>query len=778
MEAWVFTGQGSQRRGMGAGLLERYPEHCATADRVLGRSVRELCLQDPDDLLRLTRYAQPALFVVNALGFLAAREEGGAPDFLAGHSLGEYVALFAAGCFDFETGVRLVARRGELMGEAGGGGMAAVVGLAAEQVVALLADGGLTEVDVANHNSATQVVVAGPAEAIPAVRELVRRHGTGRCVPLNVGTAFHSRQMADAARRFARFLDGFRLADPQLPVISNVTAEPYRPGTVAELLGRQIDSPVRWRESMHELLRQGVSELREIGPARVLTAFWETARSEPRLPARSAAPPLLPAGPAPLRSPAVPVPVSLPLPLPLPQAGPGQAPDPDAAALGSAEFRRDYGLRYAYLAGGMFRGVASTALVVRLARAGLMGYLGAGGLAGPEVRRGLEVIRAELGADGAFGVNVLHSIDEPGPEERLVDLCLEYGVRFVEAAAFTGVTPALVRFRFTGAHRGADGRPRAVRHVLAKVSRPEVAAEFLAPAPEAVVARLVASGGLTRAEGEAARLLPVSGDLCVEADSGGHTDGGVALTLVPSLGRLRDELAARYGYPERVRVGAAGGLGSPEAVAAAFLLGADFVVTGSVNQCTPEADTSDAVKDLLATLDVQDTAYAPAGDLFELGARVQVVRKGTLFAARANRLHQLYRQHGSLADLDEATRRSLERTCFRRPLEQVWKETREYFLGIDRADQVERAERDPKHLMALVFRSYFARSNSAARAGDPAERANYQIHSGPAIGAFNRFVHGTELADWRARHVDAVAELLMCGAARTIRERFAALARD
>ncbi|WP_231591056.1 ACP S-malonyltransferase [Saccharothrix sp. ST-888] len=760
----MFTGQGSQRKGMGAGLLERYPEHCATADRVLGRSVRELCLQDPDGLLGLTRYAQPALFVVNALGCLAAREEGAAPDFLAGHSLGEYVALFAAGCFDFETGVRLVARRGELMGEAGGGGMAAVVGLAAEQVAALLADGGLTEVDIANHNSATQVVVAGPAEAIPAVRELVRRHGTGRCVPLNVGTAFHSRHMADAARRFARFLVGFRLADPQLPVISNVTAEPYRPGTVAELLGRQIDSPVRWRESMHELLRQGVSELREIGPAPVLTAFWETARNEPRLPARSAAPPP-PAASAPLRSPAV------------PDRGAAD-PDPGAAALGSAEFRRDYGLRYAYLAGGMFRGVASTALVVRLARAGLMGYFGAGGLAAPDVRRGLGTIRAELGADGAFGVNVLHSIDEPGPEERLVDLCLEYGVRFVEAAAFTGVTPALVRFRFTGAHRDADGRPTAVRHVLAKVSRPEVAAEFLAPAPEAVVARLVAAGGLTREEGEVARLLPVSADLCVEADSGGHTDGGVALTLVPSLGRLRDELAARYGYPERVRVGAAGGLGSPEAVAAAFMLGADFVVTGSVNQCTPEADTSDAVKDLLATLDVQDTAYAPAGDLFELGARVQVVRKGTLFAARANRLHQLYRQHGSLAELDEATRRSLERTCFRRPLEQVWKETREYFLGIGRTDQVERAERDPKHLMALVFRSYFARSNSAARAGDPAERANYQIHSGPAIGAFNRLVHGTELADWRARHVDAVAELLMRGAARTVRERFAALARD
>src|SRR5262249_2810357 len=150
--------------------------------------------------------------------------------------------------------------------------------------------------------------------------------------------------------------------------------------------------------------------------------------------------------------------------------------------------------------------------------------------------------------------------------------------------------------------------------------------------------------------------LPVSGELCVESDSGGHTDGGVALVLLPSMLRLRDSVAARHGYPGRIRVGPGGALCAPEALAAGFLLAAGFAVTGSVNQCTVEAGTSEAVKDLLAALDVQDTAYAPAGDLFELGARVQVARKGTLFAARANRLYQVYRQHQSLDDIDPATR--------------------------------------------------------------------------------------------------------------------------
>jgi len=183
-----------------------------------------------------------------------------------------------------------------------------------------------------------------------------------------------------------------------------------------------------------------------------------------------------------------------------------------------------------------------------------------------------------------------------------------------------------------------------------------------------------------------------------------------------------------------------------------------------VNQCTPEAATSDAVKDLLAGLDVQDTAYAPAGDMFELGARAQVVRKGTLFPARANKLYQVYRQVGGLDEIDAPTRTAIEERYFRRSFEQVWDETREYLSG-HRADDVARAERDPKVKMALVFRWYFAHSARVALAGSPDERVNYQIHCGPAMGAFNRVVAGTPMQPWRARHVDAIAELLMTGAA-------------
>ncbi|MEU7423488.1 ACP S-malonyltransferase [Streptomyces sp. NPDC040750] len=794
MKAWLFAGQGAQRVGMGKRLFDRFPEYEAVADRVLGESVRALCLDDPDGRLNRTRWTQPALYVVNALACAAALAEEPGPDLLAGHSLGEYNALLAAGCFDFETGLRIVRRRGELMGEADGGAMLAVVGLAPDAVRALLDRCGAEDVDLANLNTATQVVVAGPARSMDVVRTAVRATPGARCVPLATSGAFHSRHMRAAQQRFAAFLDTVEFHPPRIPVIANVTGRPYPPDDVAGLLARQIAAPVRWHESLRELIRRGVTEAREFGPRPMLRPMWDSVVAESAadtetpatgatrhpVPVAPGAPAATPGpSPAPARVPAVvpgPSAVGAAVPVPPDVPEPETVRDPAAARLGSAEFRHDHGLRYAYLAGSMFRGVSSVALVARLGRAGLRGYFGAGGLDLDTVEKAVTELARTPGLDGRYGVNLLHDLTHPGAEDALVDLLLRHDVRHVEAAAFTTVTPAVVRFRFSGAHRTADGTPVAVRTLVAKCSRPEVAAHFMAPPAPRLLHRLVAEGTLTPAEADAAAGLPVAQDICVEGDSAGHTDGGVSLALVPTTAALAERLTARYGYARRLRVGACGGLGTPEAVAAAFVLGADFVVTGSVNQCSPQAGTSDAVKDLLAALDVQDTAYAPAGDLFELGSRVQVARKGTLFAARANKLHHLYRTHGSLDDLDETTLTWLERDCLRAPLDQVWKQTCAYYRDTGRARELDRAERDPRHRMALVFKSYFARTNRAAQEGDPTERANYQVHCGPAAGAFNRHVRGTALEPWRERHVERIADLLMTGAARVLKDRLAAYA--
>lgn len=762
--AWVFPGQGAQHQGMGAHVFDRFPDLCEEAEEILGYSVRAQCIDNAPPGLVDTRYVQPALFVVNALSFLAQIEEHPVPDFLAGHSLGEYNALFAAGCFDLATGVRLVQWRGELMGRANGGGMVAVVGAPVDEVVELLRRFGADEIEVANYNSAEQVVLSGPHGGLRRATEMIRAQGSGRCVPLRVSAAFHSRYMADAAAEFSSFLAHVPFADPRIPVISNATARPYAAGAVRDGLARQVRVGVRWWESMSYLLAHGVGELVEIGPGRMLSDLWQAARSRPfPLAADALTPaPTLDARPSPATEDSDAEPEA---------AGSGHSPPPrrptpnriEAEQLGSAEFRREYGVRYAYLAGSMFKGIASTAMVVRLARAGLMGFFGAGGFSLSDVEEAIRTIRGELGRGGRFGMNLLATPDNPAAERDLVALYLDHDVRYVEAASYTQVTPGLVHFRFAGAHVSPTGESVAVRNVVAKLSRPEVAVAFMSPPPPSLLEALVAEGSLTAEEARAARSLPVAADVCVEADSGGHTDGGSAYALVPAMTQLRDELTDRHRFSRPIRVGAAGGIGSPEAVAAAFVLGADFVVTGSVNQCTPEAGTSDAVKDMLADLDVQDTAYAPAGDMFELGARVQVVRKGTLFPARANKLYQVYRQFDSLDDIDAQTRTTIER-YFRRSFADVWDETRAY-LREDHTADLERAERNPKFKMVLVFRWYFVDSMRTALGGVPAEKVNYQIHCGPALGAFNRVVAGTELEAWRDRHVDAVAELLMTRAA-------------
>jgi trans-AT polyketide synthase, acyltransferase and oxidoreductase domains len=763
LTAWAFAGQGSQRKGMGAPVFDRYPEHCAAADAILGYSIRELCLENPGGRLGLTQFAQPAIYVVGALHALAMAAEHGPPDLAAGHSVGEYAALGAAGCFDFATGLSLVKLRGELMGQAQGGGMLAVLELPAARVAEILAASGGGEIDLANYNLPKQLVLSGPRTALQQVTPALVAAGA-RAVPLDVSAAFHSRYMADAAARFAEELRAVRFAAPRWPVLSNVTARPYEGGDLATLLAQQIRAPVRWYECMRALYRRGVRELREVGRSRVLSEMWRTLRADPAaladdLAEEAAAPPAAPPAP-----PAPPTQASSASP-----AAPGSLPGAPAIAtalaadrLGSAEFRRDHGVRYAYLAGSMFRGVASVALVTRMARAGLLGFLGTGGLALAQIDQALGQLAAELGP-GRFGANLLHQLGEPEAERALVELYLRRDVRCVEAAAFLQITPALVQFRFHGARRDGAGAV-APRRIIAKVSRPELAAAFYAPPPEELVRRLRDTGRLSDEEAEVAGRLPMSQDVCVESDSAGHTDGGVALALLPVMRRVRDQAMARHGYRQRLRLGASGGLGTPDAVAAAFVLGADFVVTGSVNQCSPEAGTSDAVKELLAGLEVPDTTYAPAGDMFELGARVQVVRKGTLFAARGNQLYQLYRQHDSLESMDARTRGTLE-GWFRHPLPEVWRQTCAYLAAAGKSADIQLAERTPKHRMALVFRWYFARSIRAALDGDLAERANYQIHCGPAMGAWNAAVRGGELEPWRARHVDRIAEHLMRGAA-------------
>ena len=269
----LFPGQGSQSKGMGAELFDRYPDWTSAADRVLGWSIRELCVDDPRGELGFTQFTQPALFTVNALTYRARLDDGGAvPDFVAGHSLGEFNALLAAGVFDFPSGLRLVQRRGQIMGRVTGGGMAAVIGLEPIAIQELLnATEAGRRLDVANFNSYDQTVIAGPKDDLAVVKPQFEAAGVRAYIPLNVSAPFHSRYMREAQTEFAGFLHDITFQPPQMPVISNVSGKPHEGDLVRQTLSEQIGNSVRWLETITYLLAQPDPTFEEVGPGTVLT---------------------------------------------------------------------------------------------------------------------------------------------------------------------------------------------------------------------------------------------------------------------------------------------------------------------------------------------------------------------------------------------------------------------------------------------------------------------------------------------------------------------------
>ena len=278
---FVFPGQGSQHKGMGTGLFQQFPELTAAADAELGYSVEKLCRDDPYQKLTETAYTQPSLYIVNALSYLKRVEETGEkPDFVAGHSLGEYNALFAAGAFDFVIGLKLVKKRGELMSQATGGGMAAIVGLGVDQIRDVLRNSGLDTVDIANLNAPDQTVISGLQQDVQAVRSVFEEAGARMFIPLKVGAAFHSRYMKPARNEFEGFLQNFEFLPIQIPVISNAHAAPYEPGQIKENLCKQITHSVCWTESVQYLLNQPNPEFEEIGPGNVLTGLIRRIRAK------------------------------------------------------------------------------------------------------------------------------------------------------------------------------------------------------------------------------------------------------------------------------------------------------------------------------------------------------------------------------------------------------------------------------------------------------------------------------------------------------------------
>ncbi|MFO0659228.1 MAG: PfaD family polyunsaturated fatty acid/polyketide biosynthesis protein [Polyangiaceae bacterium] len=432
--------------------------------------------------------------------------------------------------------------------------------------------------------------------------------------------------------------------------------------------------------------------------------------------------------------------------------------------LGERSFNEAHGVRFAYVAGEMANGIATTSMVIAMARAQMLGFYGAAGLGFERVKSSVDELVRTLGDSVSWGVNLIHSPNEPALEDAVAGLLIERGVKRISASAFMNLTPSVVRCSAAGLRLNSAGQIVRARHVFAKISRAEVASRFMAPAPLEMLRALESQGLLTREEVELAQRVPVAEDISVEADSGGHTDNQALTALFPSILGLRDELVAKHGFTRPIRIGAGGGLGTPSAVAAAFGLGAAYVLTGSVNQASIEAGISEAAKQMLAQADVPDVTMAPAADMFELGVKVQVLKRGTMFASRASRLYDAYVAYPSLDAIPPELRSRLEREVLHATFDEIWADTAQ-FWGRRDPGELTKAESDPKHKMALVFRWYLGKASKWAIDGEPTRRTDYQIWCGPAMGAFNRWTAGSFLAEPSKRDVVQIARNLLEGAA-------------
>lgn len=432
--------------------------------------------------------------------------------------------------------------------------------------------------------------------------------------------------------------------------------------------------------------------------------------------------------------------------------------------LGSEHFKTAYKTQYAYYAGAMANGIASTQMVIALGKAGFMGSFGAGGLNIERLEAAIDEIQAALGMDGAYLINVLSAPTMPEKEMEVIELLLKKKVSAIEAAAFIQITEPLVYYRVSGLQRDEGGQVICNHHIIAKVSREEVAMNFMKAADEKIVSRLLNKGLITQEQAKMAKQVPMADDLTVEGDSGGHTDNRPLISLLPAMLTLRNELQKTYGYAEVIRIGAAGGISTAQAALAAFEMGADYVVTGSVNQSCQEAGTSDYVKKALGQVSMADVVMCPCADMFEMGAKVQVMKKGTMFPVNAQKLYDLYSTYNALAEIPAAEKARIEKRMFHSTLEEVWEGTKAYFSKVA-PHQIERALESEKYKMALVFRWYLGQSSKWAVQGEKGRIMDYQIWCGQGMGAFNNWVKGTYLEPVENRTVEDVAQQIMTGAA-------------
>lgn len=431
--------------------------------------------------------------------------------------------------------------------------------------------------------------------------------------------------------------------------------------------------------------------------------------------------------------------------------------------LGDPEFLSTYGVNFPYMAGAMANAISGVNLVTALGKAGYLASYGAGGVSPTKLEDAIQKIKTAL-PNGPYAFNLIHNPLEPHLEQAVVDLYLQHQIRTVEASAFLRLTPMVIQYRAAGLSLDDSGNIIKKNKIIAKLSRREVASQFLSPAPEKILNSLVEAGRITQQQATLAAQVPMADDITVEADSGGHTDNRPLVGLLPEIIALRNQIQGSNSNQELVRIGAAGGIGTPQAALAAFSMGAAYVVTGSINQACKEADTSEYVKQALAKADAADVMMAPSADMFEMGVKVQVLKRGTMFPLRAQTLYDTYLKYDQIEQIPASVREDIELKILQNDLNTIWAECVSFFSDRD-PEMLIKAESNPKKKLALIFRWYLGLATHWGVQGNDSRKLDYQIWCGPCIGSFNAWAKDTQLEKAENRGVVQVADQIMQGAA-------------
>ncbi len=401
--------------------------------------------------------------------------------------------------------------------------------------------------------------------------------------------------------------------------------------------------------------------------------------------------------------------------------------------LGDASFRTDHGLRYALMSGAMANGIGSVEIVEAMGRRGLLGIFGAAGLPLNEVERAIDRIQHLLGDSVPYGVNLIHSPGEPELEAAVVDLFLRRRVRLVEASAFLNLTLPVVRYRVAGLARDESGRSSRQTASSPRSRGSKLLPSSWLPRPPRCFESWSPPARSRPSKRSGRREFPMADDITAEADSGGHTDNQPAIVMLPTMLNLRDTMSERYNYDRPLRVGAAGGISTPWAAAAALAMGAAYLVTGSVNQSCVEAATSDACPaDARTGTTIGYRDGTRGGHVRDGGQGASSQARHAVRDAGRQALRVLSGVRRPRPDSRWPSGRTSRRRSFRAPLETIWEQTKEYFQ-----------QRDPSRI---------DRANSRSQAKDGA-RVSLVSGDVVALGQQRRAVANRRLPDLvRAGH--------------------------